>query len=182
MIILKLSRFAEKLLSRRIIAFCFLQMIEMVMSLRSPHQFVRTRRLSLEALENRRVMAGNVLVALSGHNLLITGDAADNAITVNAIPGIPGRLSIQPGGDLSTTINGKSNPIVLNFPSFQDTRFALERAMTRSISLAMRGQVIRCSARWWWMAAWATTPLLFRTMTWVRMFPSAMEPARILSR
>ena len=85
-----------------------------------PHSRAQ-RKLSFESLELRRVLAGNVVAALSGANLLITGDSSDNAIDVAGIPGSPGRVRITP--QLGTTLNGQSAP--LTFPSFGDIRFAL---------------------------------------------------------
>jgi hypothetical protein len=64
------------------------------------------RRLLLEALEDRRVFAGNVTVALAGLNLYILGDNADNAIDITAStgPNSAGRVTITP--QAGTTLNG----------------------------------------------------------------------------
>ncbi len=65
-----------------------------------------SRHLRVEALETRRLLAGNVTAEVSRFgNLLITGDADSNDIQIAVDPVIPGRVTIASGTDL-TTING----------------------------------------------------------------------------
>jgi large repetitive protein len=82
------------------------------------------RKLAVESLETRRVLAGNVSAALSGYHLLITGDNLANDITITALPGTPGRVRITPAA--GTTLNGLSVP--LTFPSFGDIRLSMQGA------------------------------------------------------
>lgn len=74
------------------------------------------RRLCLESLEGRALMAGNVFVRFELGDLIITGDSAANEVTVvqslqNGVP-IPGRYFIV--GQNSTTIFGTTNGFVSN--------------------------------------------------------------------
>jgi hypothetical protein len=66
------------------------------------HQ-VSARRLSVEQLENRAVLAGNVLAQLTDGTLFITGDNLDNNIMVQSNGG---EVSVQ--GVAGTGINGDS--------------------------------------------------------------------------
>src|SRR3954453_14854076 len=67
------------------------------------------RRCSFEALENRRLLAGDVKVTLVGGNLSVKGDAADNniVITASGVSGVAGT---------STTINGGTGSFALSAP------------------------------------------------------------------
>src|SRR5688572_7681111 len=84
----------------------------------------KTRRLTLESLENRSLLAGNVLASVDASGLLtVTGDDEGNRINIRQLPASgsttpwPGaRYSIErgwtPRGQLPTTINGQSAVIV----------------------------------------------------------------------
>ena len=61
---------------------------------------------ALEALEPRTLLSGNVLVAASGGNLLITGDTSANDIVLS---GFMGNVTVASGGS-ATTINGAAGP------------------------------------------------------------------------
>src|SRR5215213_5443742 len=67
------------------------------------------RRCSFEALENRRLLAGDVKVTLSGGNLSVEGDAAENniVITASGVSGVDGT---------NTTINGGTGAFALSTP------------------------------------------------------------------
>lgn len=67
------------------------------------------RRLSMESLERRDVMAGNVTAVLAGGNLTLTGDSAANQILVDRNPSNFGQLRISPLG--TTKINGGTTPV-----------------------------------------------------------------------
>ncbi|MFO0902267.1 MAG: hypothetical protein U0939_04660 [Pirellulales bacterium] len=61
------------------------------------------RRLHLEALERREVLAGNVTASVVGSTLTLTGDGADNSLAIVALGN--NRFSIA---GLNTTINGST--------------------------------------------------------------------------
>ncbi len=61
------------------------------------------RKLSVEPLEGRRVMAGNVTAVLHGVDLILKGDNADNAVQVSRLPS--GVFHIQ--GFEGTTVNSQ---------------------------------------------------------------------------
>src|SRR3954471_17120751 len=67
------------------------------------------RRLFLEYLESRQVLAGNVLASVVHGQLNITGDAADNGVTLRTAAG--GGLEVvgTSAGGAATTINGQAN-------------------------------------------------------------------------
>src|SRR4051794_23595662 len=67
------------------------------------------RRCSFEALENRRLLAGDVKVTLVGSALTVKGDAADNNIVITA----SGVSAVAGSG---TTINGAAGPFALAGP------------------------------------------------------------------
>src|SRR5262245_41175627 len=75
-----------------------------------------TARLSLETLEDRHMMAGNVTVNLSSGDLVVTGDGLGNDIVItqtvlNGAP-VPGRFRIE--GLNNTRINGQAVRIFEN--------------------------------------------------------------------
>jgi hypothetical protein len=72
----------------------------------------RYRRLSLESLEPRLALAGNVSVGVSGGHLTILGDAAYNQITIQAT-GVAGQFVVV-GQDAGTTINGGVAPVTVS--------------------------------------------------------------------
>lgn len=72
------------------------------------------RRLQLESLENRELMAGNVSVAFSGSELRIIGDAAANGVEVRqSSPGVYKITGTFEGGAL-TKINGQTGTLTAN--------------------------------------------------------------------
>jgi large repetitive protein len=91
------------------------------MSRKKQEQRRATRRLFVESLESRRVLAGNVSAALSGYHLLITGDNLANEIDIAAHATIPGRVVVTPAA--GTTLNNLTLP--LTFPSFGDIRITM---------------------------------------------------------
>jgi hypothetical protein len=76
----------------------------------SRQNFRSSRRLSLESLEGRQMMAGNVLVSVTGGDLVITGDTQSNFITIVPVmeqgEPVPGRFFIAPQN--STRINNQT--------------------------------------------------------------------------
>lgn len=64
-----------------------------------------SRRLALESLEGRSLLAGDVLATLSSGSLILTGDSDDNSIVITADANDPGRVTLS-SGDGTTTING----------------------------------------------------------------------------
>jgi len=73
----------------------------------------RARRtfLSVETLEERTVLAGNVLASITGGNLRLIGDAQSNQIAIERT----GPQSVQISSlDSSTRINNQAGPITLN--------------------------------------------------------------------
>ncbi len=62
----------------------------------------------IEHLENRALLAGNVVASLSGSHLTVTGDAADNSVEITVLSG-----QVQLRGLNSTTINGGAAAFVV---------------------------------------------------------------------
>ena len=60
-----------------------------------------SRRLAVEVLEDRRLMAGNILASLHGGNLVVRGDAADNQIQIVQLA-----QGLRVHGLTGTTVNG----------------------------------------------------------------------------
>ena len=70
-----------------------------------------TRRLQVESLENRELMAGNVSVSVQNGNLYITGDAARNHVEVRqSSPGVFRVNGVTIGG-AATKINNATNGV-----------------------------------------------------------------------
>lgn len=63
------------------------------------------RKLLVETLENRSMLAGNVTASVSGADLIITGDALGNTITVESA----GAGIVQVRGFENTSVNGTAN-------------------------------------------------------------------------
>lgn len=64
-----------------------------------------SRRLGIESLETRDLMAGNVTVKVTNGNFVLTGDAAANVVTITQPKA--GHLLVQ--GTNGTTVNGKAS-------------------------------------------------------------------------
>ena len=72
---------------------------------------VAHRSFSLEPLEPRQLLAGNVTAEVVRGSLLVTGDDADNDIVIDQV-GLPAdQFRITSGAD-ATTINGLAGPLV----------------------------------------------------------------------
>jgi hypothetical protein len=70
------------------------------------------RRLRLEQLEPRQLLAGDVTVSVVGGTLFINGDSGDNSISISATANADEfTISSNDGGD--TTINGGAGPVTL---------------------------------------------------------------------
>lgn len=83
------------------------------------------RRLQVESLENRELMAGNVSVSMSNGNLFITGDANPNHVQVRQTsPGVYSISGVMLGGT-ATKINGYSG--------------VTARGITGNVSVALGG-------------------------------------------
>src|SRR5688500_15224776 len=67
---------------------------------------------SIETLESRVFLSGNVLASVAGGNLRIRGDAEANAIVVDQVGLNAGQVRIS--GASGTAINGQAGPIVLD--------------------------------------------------------------------
>jgi Ca2+-binding RTX toxin-like protein len=65
---------------------------------------LRKRKFAVESLESRTVLAGNVTAVLQKGNLIVTGDAANNGITITQLE----NGSFEVAGDGTTAINGQS--------------------------------------------------------------------------
>ncbi|WP_254510568.1 hypothetical protein [Anatilimnocola floriformis] len=81
---------------------------------------IQSKRLVVERLEDRSLMAGNVTAAVSGGVLVITGDTADNGITVDYIASnntyqVTGTT---PTGGTATTINSLDTSVPANAQIF----------------------------------------------------------------
>ncbi len=68
-------------------------------------------RLGVEALEDRRLLAGNITATFFGGNLVLRGDASDNAVTISQTA--PNTVSVlgKTNSGSATTINGLAGPI-----------------------------------------------------------------------
>jgi len=80
-----------------------------------------SRKLGLEQFESRQMMAGNVSVAFSGNDLLITGDGESNGVQISQARTSLGApilgtyfISGLTAGGSGTTINGQASVIVRN--------------------------------------------------------------------
>jgi hypothetical protein len=94
---------------------------------------MRTRRLALESLEARTLMAGNVTVAVTDGVLHVQGDAADNDLQIRAVPQHftgpwPGAKYLLTGVSHydnttpTTTINGQTSLVVEGVKNGADIR------------------------------------------------------------
>jgi hypothetical protein len=77
-----------------------------------------SRRLFLEGLENRSVLAGDVLAIAAGSNLVIHGDAEANGVHIQTMMDGSVEVSGMDAGGSSTTINGSSEPFVVEDVKF----------------------------------------------------------------
>jgi hypothetical protein len=73
-----------------------------------------SRRLFVEGLEHRQVLAGDVLATMIGGNLMIRGDAADNGLHLTMQTDGSIEVSGVEAGGSATTINGSAEPFVAN--------------------------------------------------------------------
>jgi hypothetical protein len=74
--------------------------------------FRKYRRLRLENLEPRQMLAGDVTVAVVGGLLSINGDTDNNAIVISST-GNPGEFTVS-SEDGTTTINGGTGPLTVS--------------------------------------------------------------------
>src|SRR4051812_2408864 len=77
------------------------------MKKRQPVTGRNSRRLSVEQLESRIVLTGNVQASVKGGSLNIRGDSADNEITIT----YDANVFTIASRDGSTTINGQAGPV-----------------------------------------------------------------------
>jgi hypothetical protein len=71
-----------------------------------------TRRLQIESLENRQLLAGDVSVSVVAGQLFITGDSLVNDIELSST-GVAGQFRIASGTFSPTTINGGAGPLIV---------------------------------------------------------------------
>ena len=70
----------------------------------------KSRKLFVESLENRALLAGNVMVSVSGGDLIIRGDGSGNGVSVEQLDN--GRYFVtgfSTSNNVNTTINGQAN-------------------------------------------------------------------------
>ncbi len=81
---------------------------------------VLQRQFSVEKLEDRSLMAGNVTAAVQAGVLVITGDASDNGVTVDYVQATNTYrvIGVTPSGGTATTINGLDTSVPANIPTF----------------------------------------------------------------
>lgn len=81
---------------------------------------VLSKQLGVEKLEDRSLMAGNVTAAVQAGVLVITGDAADNGVTVDYIQATNTYqvIGTTPTGGTATTINGVDTSVPANAQNF----------------------------------------------------------------
>jgi large repetitive protein len=83
----------------------------------------RRRPLRLEQLENRQLMAGDVLAQVTGQMLVLWGDAADNGVMLTYDSATQKyRVSGQDAGGSPTTINGLDTSLPENVVEFSGVR------------------------------------------------------------
>ena len=75
-------------------------------------KFRNALRLGVESLEDRRLLAGNISATFYGGNLVLRGDAADNAIIVSQPAPNQVTLVGKTNSSSTTTINGSAGPVV----------------------------------------------------------------------
>jgi hypothetical protein len=75
--------------------------------------FKSKRSFEFQRLEDRMLMAGNVVAAVNKGTLTLTGDNFDNGIVVTSGPQI-GQIYISPVAGSNTTINGQTSPVLLS--------------------------------------------------------------------
>ena len=95
---------------------------------RKRRQEIGKRRLMPELLESRRMLAGNVQVALSGGTLYLTGDNLDNSVTI-AATGTPNQFTVTGLTDLN------SNPTSINHVADGSQTFS----NVTNISVSLKG-------------------------------------------
>ena len=80
----------------------------------------QSKRLGVERLEERAVMAGNVTAAVTGGVLVITGDTADNGVLVdfNSATSAYTVTGVTPSGGTATTINSLDTSVPANAQVF----------------------------------------------------------------
>src|SRR5688572_29776152 len=66
---------------------------------------MRTTEACVEALENRRMMDGKVSVVLSGGDLIVSGDSADNVVRITR----PAAGMLRVAGRDDTTVNAAAH-------------------------------------------------------------------------
>jgi hypothetical protein len=69
---------------------------------------------AVEALESRRLLAGNVLVSVVDGDLVVTGDGAKNRILIDAAGLAAGEVRVRPADD-TTTVNGDPQVVLSGF-------------------------------------------------------------------
>ena len=87
---------------------------------------VQKRRLSVESLESRQLLTGNVALKVIGGNLFMTGDDANNSVTLagTATPGkyiVTGLASTKIDGKASETLTGITASVIVNLNGGNDT-------------------------------------------------------------
>src|SRR5262245_64453517 len=87
----------------------------------------QNRKLGLERLESREVLAGNVHAFVSGGNLHIDGDSQANEILIEQ--SAPKSFTIS-SRDGTTTINGQAGPLTFNGVR-KNVQINLDRKSTR---------------------------------------------------
>lgn len=89
-------------------------------AVRQPLPSRQTKRLAVERLENRELMAGNVTAAVQGGFLVVTGDTADNGVTIDYIQASNSYqvIGTTPSGGTATTINSLDTSVPANAQVF----------------------------------------------------------------
>ena len=88
----------------------------------------QSKRLGIERLENRELMAGNVTAAVQGGFLVVTGDTADNGVTIDYIQATNSYqvIGTTPSGGTATTINGLDTSVPANAQIFTNVTKGLK--------------------------------------------------------
>lgn len=102
----------------------------------------RTRRLTVEGLEQRQLMAGDVTVAVDiGRILTLTGDGNDNGIVITTQGKLTQVVGLEHGGSM-TTVNGDHRltfknirQVVVNFGSGDDALAVTNTTLVGSLTV-----------------------------------------------
>jgi hypothetical protein len=115
----------------------------------SKSQSYSGKRLSIESLEAKNLLAGDVVASIIGGDLVLVGDAQDNSFRVQRDAGNLGTGNVKVTGTLGTTINGSAsstfsftNDLRLDFVAGGTNRAFIGEPLLLFGSLELPGSVV----------------------------------------